>query len=566
VTRRRKLSRTLLLGLICLAGRGVAEAQFETFASVSTAAASSSVAVGDFNHDGKLDLAVANTNLQVFLGNGDGTFQAPLNYLVGTGALFVAAGDLNGDGNLDLVVTDLDGLFVMIGNGDGTFQTPTSYSTPCQIPYSINVGDFNGDHKSDLIVTYSSGDCAFVSVFLGNGDGTFQEPPVNSPTLFVGPIGIGDFNRDGKLDVAVGGYGFEQNVEILPGNGDGTFSEGGTFSADYPYSIAVADLRGNGDLDLVIANEGISVLLGNGDGTFQPQAAYPAVNALWLAVADFNNDGRLDVAAVSESFPAGVSVLLGKGDGTLQASTFYLAGKDDRFVAVGDFNGDHRTDILIPDYAGETVVLLNTGVASISPTTPINFPFQLVGVSSPAQTVNLTNTGTKALSISSLKVTSPFHESNNCGKSLAAGANCKIEITFKPQNTSNVTGTVTISDSASSKPQVIELSGAGTVVKLAPTKLAFGDQKVGTQSGPQKVTVSNEGTAPLSLTLIYVGGTNWHDFSESNNCPSSLNAQASCTVTVTFDPIKTGTRSAVLGFSDNGGGSPQTVTLTGTGD
>jgi hypothetical protein len=322
VTRRRRIFQSLLLGLIFLIGCGIAEAQFETFASVSTATGSSSVAVGDFNHDGNLDFALAASNLQIFLGNGDGTFQAPMNYLVGTGALFTATADLNGDGALDLVVTDLDGLFVMIGNGDGTFQTPVSYSTACQIPYSINIGDFNGDHKPDLLVTYSSGDCAFVSVFLGNGDGTFQEPPVDSPTLFVGPIGVGDFNRDGKLDVAVGGYGFEQNVEILEGNGDGTFSEGGTFSATYPYSIAVADLRGNGDLDLVIANEGVSVLLGNGDGTFQPQASYIAEGALWLAVADLNKDGKPDVAAVSESFPTGVSVLLGKGDGICRRRRF----------------------------------------------------------------------------------------------------------------------------------------------------------------------------------------------------------------------------------------------------
>jgi hypothetical protein len=149
---------------------------------------------------------------------------------------------------------------------------------------------------------------------------------------------------------------------------------------------------------------------------------------------------------------------------------------------------------------------------------------------------------------------------------VAAGAKCKIEITFKPQNTDNVTGTVTISDSASSKPQVIELTGAGTVVRLTPLKLAFGDEKVGTKSGPKTVTVTNQGSSALSLTQVYVGGTNYQDFSQLNNCPTSLNAQASCTVTVTFDPVKTGTRSAVLGFTDNGGGSPQTVTLTGTGD
>jgi hypothetical protein len=146
-----------------------------------------------------------------------------------------------------------------------------------------------------------------------------------------------------------------------------------------------------------------------------------------------------------------------------------------------------------------------------------------------------------------MKITSSFHQTNTCGKSVAAGANCKIEITFKPETTNTVSGTLTISDSASSKPQVIEVSGTGTVVKLAPAKLAFGNQKVGTASAPQKVTVSNQGTAVVNITQVYIGGTNYRDFSQTNNCPTSLNAGANCVVNVVFDPIKTGARSAVLG-------------------
>ncbi|MFZ0318295.1 MAG: FG-GAP-like repeat-containing protein [Candidatus Sulfotelmatobacter sp.] len=547
-------------------------AQFETRTDVPAIASPLALAVGDFNHDGKLDFADATNNLQIFLGNGDGTFQNPVNYLVGTGALFVAAADLNNDDKIDLAVADLNGLYVLIGNGDGTFQAPVLYTTAC-IPTFVAVDDFNGDHKPDLLVTYSSGNCLYVSVFAGNGDGTFQPSPINTVTAY-SPAGtaIGDFNGDGKRDIAIGEqFGTLSQVGIMLGNGNGTFSEGETYPVgSFPTAATTADFRGNGKLDLAIATlyGGTTLLLGNGDGTFTQGGSLATVDADWVLSADFNGDGKTDLAVASQEIPiAGVYVALGNGDGTFQTPAFYLAGTNDRFAAAGDFNGDHRTDLAIPDYRyGGVVVLLNTGEASFSPKTAINFPFQLVGAASPEQTVTLTNTGTAALSVSSFKVTGPFQQSNNCGKKVAAGAKCKIEITFKPQNTNNVTGTVTISDSASSKPQVIELTGAGTLVKLSPLKLAFGNEKVGTKSAPQTVTVSNQGSTALSLTQVYVGGTNYQDFLQSNNCPTSLNAGASCTVTVAFDPIKTGTRSAVLGFTDNGGGSPQTVPLNGTGD
>ncbi len=566
--------RLLRAAVLCVTAVGAAStalAQFEARNTVSAVPHPWSVAVGDFNHDGKLDFADSDSNLQIFLGNGDGTFQSPLNYLVGTSTLFVTAADLNHDGKLDLAVADLNGLYILMGNGDGTFQTPVLYTTPC-LPLFVSVGDFTGDHKPDLLVAYSSGNCLFVSVFPGNGDGTFQPAPINTTTSY-NPAGtaVGDFNSDGKLDIAIGEqFGTLSQVEIMPGNGDGTFSPGAIYPVgSFPIDVTAVDLRSNGKLDLAIATlyGGTAVLLGNGDGTFTPGVGLATPDADWVLSADFNGDGKPDLAVAEQSFPAGVNILLGNGDGTFQSPVFYLEGAEANFAAAGDFNGDRKTDLLVTDYApGNVIVLLNTGVASFSPSAPINFPFQLVGTSSPAQTVTLTNTGTKALSISSFKITSPFHETNNCGTNLAANTKCTIKITFKPQNSNNVTGTVTISDSASSKPQVIELSGAGTFVKLAPAKLAFGNQKVNIQSAPQTVTVSNNGGAPLSLTQIYVGGTNWRDFSETNTCPSSLNAQASCTVSVTFDPTRTGNRTAVLGFADNGGGSPQTLPLSGTGD
>jgi hypothetical protein len=479
---------------------GTAFAQFETRAKIPTASPPFAAAVGDFNCDGKLDMATANNNLQVFLGNGDGTFQAPVNYLESAYILSVAAADLNHDGKLDLVVTDLLGLVVLMENGDGSFQTGKTYPAPCGTDFAnVRTGDFNGDHKLDLLVTYSSGDCPYVGVLLGHGDGTFQEPPINtSLSLEIDDIEIGDFNRDGKQDVVIADRATNQ-VDILLSNGDGTFSPGAVYSVGkYPLSVAVADLRRSGNLDLAVGTlaGGVNVLLGNGDGTFQRAAGISVKSVDSIISADFNGDGMPDLAVSQYQFPPGISVMNGNGDGTFQSPTYYPTGVANDFVASGDFNGDHQIDLLASAHYSETgieemTVLLNTGIVTLSPTTPVIFPSQLVNVISPTQSVRLTNTGATSLSISSISVGRPFHQTNNCGTSVAPGAKCAIKITFRPPTTANFAGTLTIVDSASSKPHVIPVSGAGTVVSLSPTKLTFPPQTLGTTSDPMQVQVTN---------------------------------------------------------------------------
>ena len=169
--------------------------------------------------------------------------------------------DFNHDGKLDLAVADLNGLFVLMGSGDGTFETPVAYSTAC-IPIFVGTGDFNGDHKLDLLVTYSSGNCPYVSIFFGNGDGTFQEPPTNtSPSYSPAATGIGDFNHDGKLDLAVAEqFGGLSQVEILlAGQWQWDLFRQRDFHgqpADH-FSIAVSDFRNDGKLDLAVAASGV---------------------------------------------------------------------------------------------------------------------------------------------------------------------------------------------------------------------------------------------------------------------------------------------------------------------
>ncbi len=572
-----QLLRVVCFTLSCLvAFCSGASAQFETRGSIS-APFGKSAAVGDFDRDGKMDVAIAGTDLQIFLGKGDGTFQPPINYLIGTGAIFVAAADFNHDGILDLAVADLNGLFILMGNGDGTFQTPTTVPTLC-IPTFVAVADFNGDHKADLLVTYS--DCAYVSIFFGNGDGTFQQTPINTvPSVSLAATGIGDFNGDGKLDLALAeGFGTISQVEIMLGNGDGTFTPGATYKVGAePESVAVADFRGNGKLDLAVASllGFTEELLGNGDGTFKIVSTSPTLGAAWVIAADLNGDGKPDLAVAqlgnpggaNHPMPTGVAVIINNGDGTFQPPVYYPAGGEPRFVVAGDFNGDHKLDLLDSYYErDQAIVLLNTGVVSLSPTTALQYSPQLIGTASPRQTVTLTNTGTSALTISSIVATGPFRESNTCGKIVAAGAECKIEVSFQSQTIGDAFGSISISDSASSRPQVIALRAEGTTANISPLKLSFAAQSVHTKSAPQNVTLANGGTTVLNVTRFVVDGIDVQDFAETNNCPASLNPGANCIVAVTFDPAKKGTRRATLYIFDDGGGSPQVIPFTGTGD
>ena len=583
----RQVTRSFALAvliLLILRTSGVAAfAQFETRGSFTSGIFPVSAALGDFNHDGKLDLAVTQTNSQtgygmdvlVLLGNGDGTFQAAVSYPVGTVPDSVATADLNKDGNLDLVVTNArsDTLSVLLGNGDGTFKPAMNFATP-QDPIFVAVADFNGDGKLDLVTVNLSdltGYCDCVAVFLGNGDGTFQEPPIiTTPPLPVFAIGIGRFNSDSKLDLVVAEeFGGTNQIQVLMGNGDGTFQMGSIYPNGAGASaIAVADFNGNHNLDLAVAeNEGIGVgvFMGNGDGTFQPRVDYRTNFPLWVAAADFNSDGKKDLVVANLDFPSGVTVLRGNGDGTFQPGVYYADGGEDRFVTTGDLNGDHQIDILALDYVGGAIVLLNTGVVTFSPNTPLAFGDQVIGATSAPLTVTLTNTGTTALTISSMTASSQFGVSSTCGASVAPGGSCNIGVTFSPLSKGAKSGTVSIRDSASSKPQAIELTGAGTVVQLSPLSLAFPPQKVGTKSAPQNIQVTNTGSTTLNFGLIGLTKGNF-DYSQTNNCGLSLQSHASCTIAVIFQPTRTGTRKANVILTDDGGGSPQKVPLTGTGN
>ncbi len=321
------------------------------------------VAVGDFNGDGKSDLAVSDlgNDVSILIGKGDGTFEPAVYYGAGSGPETVAVGDFNGDGKLDLATPDFytNSVGVLLGKGDGTFQPVVGHAVG-SAPYSVAVADFNGDGKLDLVTPNYHGNN--VSVILGNGDGTFQ-PPMNYGAGS-GPVwaSVGDFNGDGKVDL-VAANGNANNVSVLLGNGDGTFQPAVNYTVGSgPTAIAVGDFNGDGKLDLAVTYNpgGVSILLGNGDGTFQAAVNYSANDPFSVAVADFNGDGKLDLALTN--IAGDVSVMLGNGDGTFQPAVNYAVGAGPDWVAVGDFNGDGKPDLAVANFtdADVSIVLNNT--------------------------------------------------------------------------------------------------------------------------------------------------------------------------------------------------------------
>jgi hypothetical protein len=194
----------------------------------------------------------------------------------------------------------------------------------------------------------------------------------------------------------------------------------------------------------------------------------------------------------------------------------------------------------------------------------LTFGLQLVGTRSAAQAATLTNTGTTPLTISSIAVSGDFVTKDNCGSSLAAGESCTIKAAFSPSEKGDRVGTVTITDDSANSPQTIALTGTGTVVELSPTSANFGDQKVGTVSPRQTVTLTNTASTPLSIRGIGIIGSNFSDFVANTSCGSSVPANTSCTIDIRFAPTATGPRTASIKVQHDGGGA-QPIKLTGTG-
>jgi hypothetical protein len=419
---------------------GPALAQFETRFDIHDPGEPYSLAVGDFNRDGILDLAVAggaNGRVSVLLGNGDGTFGEPVFYHGGT--TINTDGDLRNIGILDLVGTNAlaKTIGVMLGNGDGTFGPLTQYPDTKGTPLDVALGDLTNNNIQDVVAIDGGGYCPCISVLLGNGDGTFQRQTHFPAPFPANALVLGDFNRDGNLDmVTVGLFGGNSEFGVLLGNGDGTFTAGKSYPTYFgPQAVVAADFTGHHTLDIAVAApEGgtISIFLGNGEGSFRAGQTIGASFPAYLVTADFNGDGIADLAVLTGFSNSYVSVFLGNGDGTFQPGIDFPAAQA-AAIASGDFNGDVQPDIALGNYLGNSVItLLNTGTVSFSPTTRLNFNKQAIGTTSAPKTVKLTNSGSTGLEIFSMKASAQFGVSSTCGTVLGAGATCNLSITFSP--------------------------------------------------------------------------------------------------------------------------------------
>ena len=346
------------------------------------------IAVGEFTSSHQLDVVVwavnstsGNSEIDIFLGNGAGsltynaTYAAPSSGNFNPGPNSIVVADVNGDGKLDIIaLAPYNGVFVFLGNGDGTFQAPIANTTVCTNAIgncqSIAVGDPNGDGKPDLAFQSNDTVGGGISVLLNTGNGTFGSAayyPVAISGVYAGAgIAIGDVNGDKKPDIVVGSEGGATAIVYL-NQGNGTFAVKGTVGSVPLYAtnnVVLADINNDKKLDIVVPDGfgNVYTFLGNGKAVFTagptfPLEVYGQGNNL-IAVADFNNDGTLDLLDTAGYTTNSVS--LGRGDGSFQTAQFYPFAVEGQYqnIAVADFNGDG-----IPDVAAQS--LANGGIAVV---------------------------------------------------------------------------------------------------------------------------------------------------------------------------------------------------------
>lgn len=338
--------------------RTVGDGSYQTAASYSGAASNADLTSGDFNGDGRADLAIVNgglgagTTFSVYLGNGDGSLQARVAYTTGTGPGGILAADISGDGRSDLIVASSQGLNIHIGNADGTFGPRTSYTS--LTGYLAGVQDVSGDGQLDIVLTGNS-----VVTLKGDGHGGFTQIASNYTEAGTGLImaKLADLNNDGVQDLV--GVAYDTNeVVVLNGIGNGTFAEAHRFDADNDLatsSIVAGDINRDGKLDLAIGeidsslNRYVSIRLGNGDGTFSTFSSLSVNTPTLLTggdsslLTDMTGDGINDLVVGGQSV---VSVLAGNGDGTFKnAATFNGGASLFLGVEAVDLNGDGALDL-----------------------------------------------------------------------------------------------------------------------------------------------------------------------------------------------------------------------------
>jgi uncharacterized membrane protein len=346
-----------------------------TFSAVSTAQAvggsPDAIVAGDFNRDGRIDLAIAcysTSSITVLLGNGNGTF-TPTTQSPSTGSVpsSMTSGDFNGDGLLDLAVTSTydSAIHIFLGDGSGAFTAVQQTVAAGNNPFSVAVGDFNGDGVPDLAVTnfYDS----TVHIYLGNGDGTFSAFSTLSTGSYPRQVATADLDGDGKLDLVVLNSYSGNPYNVFLGAGDGTFTAQPAPASlqNSPAAFAMGDFNGDGKLDLAVTlseTSAVSFLFGAGDGTFtvSPVTGSTGQAPVSIISSDFNGDGSPDLAIVNATDNT-LSILSGQ---TIQSASVTVSG-----IAPSG-SGNHVVQASYPGDTNYTASSSNTLVLGAQPGPP----------------------------------------------------------------------------------------------------------------------------------------------------------------------------------------------------
>ena len=572
-----------------------AATEFANGKSYPAGTSPSAIAIGDFNGDGKPDIAVLNSgsnNVSILLNNGDGTFQTAKNFNAGGRFQTIVAADFNADGKLDLALFQpgdgnsvVGAVSILFGNGDGTLQAPKLASLSISSA-GMAAADFNGDKKADLILSNADPTTGniIIEILAGNGDGTFKAAQTVLSGAGGTSVSVADFNNDGKLDLAVvTGAG----VQALLSKGDGTFQPGGTATIQSGFSVnsfVVGDLNGDGKMDLVVdsrmsqscgsfcgnTSQRVSAFFGQGTGSFGSEILFYTGSAHRqlvgstsslindLVAGDFNGDGKSDVGDQAASF----EIRLSNGDGTFTPPIAFQNSGGGAVAA--DLNGDHLSDLLIPDpfnnavlvlindspTAGADLGIINSGPSGVNLGVGMNFSYSAdVLNEGPQDATNVVFTDTLPSGVTFVSATGTI---GTCAQSkgivtcdvglLSNRSDAQISITVTPTATGSITNNMSVSGT---QPDLALANNSASQTDTVLPVFTLTVSKQGTGSG----TVSAQGGISCGSTCAaqYISGKRviLIQSADANSTfqgwGGACSGNSACAVTMNSDMTVTGT-------------------------